>query len=367
MNKIKKADLIYCIAFSLFIISRILSHMSYEIPISVKYGMTLTSTLIIVLKIILYDKMSLKEILIYGMVIAIAVISTIHSKEYEMLCSTIFIVGAKKVPFDYIAKSYELIASMLMGITIFLSVFGLLKENLYYRDEVVRRTFGYSYPTDFVAMIFFILLVDCFLCLTHKKKLMARIVVYALIAILTFIFCYARLGSLFIALLIPTSLMVKYSDKWKNIQIVCWFEKYSLSICAVLSVILVNLYIKYPSNMIIRAMDVFSSSRITLTAWAVEMFGYPLWGKEVYTEYFAMNYTQWFFIDNSYYVMFIQYGMIFSIVMLTLFTFNNRKLLIKNNHIIPIVFSLIALNSMIGQQFFLLEYNIFLLTLRADV
>ena len=50
MNKIKKADLIYCIAFSLFIISRILSHMSYEIPISVKYGMTLTSTLIIVLK-----------------------------------------------------------------------------------------------------------------------------------------------------------------------------------------------------------------------------------------------------------------------------------------------------------------------------
>ena len=48
-------------------------------------------------------------------------------------------------------------------------------------------------------------------------------------------------------------------------------------------------------------------------------------------------------------------------------TFYNKKILLKGNDIIPIVFCLIALNSMVGQQFFLLEYNIFLLTLRANI
>lgn len=34
MNKIRKIDLVYCVAFSLFVISRILSHTSYEIPVA---------------------------------------------------------------------------------------------------------------------------------------------------------------------------------------------------------------------------------------------------------------------------------------------------------------------------------------------
>lgn len=368
MNKVRKIDFVYCTAFSLFIISRILSHTSYEIPVGIKHAMTLISTLIVVLKIILYDKLTLKEMCIYGVVAGIAGISTISSKEYELLCSIVFIVGAKKVSFDLIAKSYRFVASILMGITIFLSVMGFLKENLFYRGEVLRRTFGYSYPTDFVAMIFYILLADWFLRVTHKKSLTGRIMVYAVVAALTLFFCDSRLGSLFIALLIPTSLMFKnfFNKKKKNV-VLFFFEKYSIVICAMISILLVNLYIKYPSSSIMYTLDAISSFRITLTAWAVKMFGYPLWGRDIYTEYLATNNTQWFFIDNSYYVMFIQYGVILSIVILTLFTFNNKKILLKGNDIIPIVFCLIALNSIVGQQFFLLEYNIFLLTLRADI
>lgn len=366
MNKIKKIDFVYCIAISLFIISRILSHTSYEIPVGIKHVMTLISTLIVVLKIVLYDKLTLKEIYIYGAIAVIAIISTINSKEYEMLCAIVFIIGAKKVSFDLITKTYRIIASTLMVITIFLSVVGLLKENLFYRGEVLRRTFGYSYPTDFVAMIFYILLADFFLCMTHRKKLTGRIIAYAVIAVLTMIFCNSRLGSLFIALLIPVSFMVKHFCRKEKKSIVVFFEKYSIVICATISIALVNLYLRYPSNSIISALDVISSFRITLTAWAVKMFGYPLWGRDIYAEYFATNNTQWFFIDNSYYIMFIQYGMLFSIAIFTLFTLNNKRMLLKGNDIIPIVFCLIALNSIVGQHFFLLEYNIFLLTLRAD-
>ena len=158
----------------------------------------------------------------------------------------------------------------------------------------------------------------------------------------------------------------KYSKKWKTIPAVIFFEKYSLIICAMISVILVSLYIKYPSSNVIYALDSFLSFRLALTVWAVKMFGYPLLGRDIYSEFFSTKNTLWFFIDNSYYVMFIQYGMLISFIILTLFTFNNKKQLEKNNDIIPVIFSLIALNSMVGQQLFLLEYNIFLLTLRAD-
>lgn len=366
MNKVKNVDLIYCIAFALFVISRILSHTTYEISTNIKHIMTLVSVLIVVIKTILYDKLTLKEIFIYGLTLMVAVISTTKSKEYEMLCSIIFIVGAKNVSFDSIAKSYRIVASTLMVITIFLSIVGFLKENLFYRGEVLRHTFGYLYPTDFVAMTFYILLVDCFLCLKYKKNLMPRIIIYVIVAILTLILCDSRLGSLFIALLIPVSLIIKYSKKWKTIPAVIFFEKYSLIICAMISVILVSLYIKYPSSNVIYALDSFLSFRLALTVWAVKMFGYPLLGRDIYSEFFSTKNTLWFFIDNSYYVMFIQYGMLISFIILTLFTFNNKKQLEKNNDIIPVMFSLIALNSMVGQQLFLLEYNIFLLTLRAD-
>lgn len=366
MNKVKNVDLIYCIAFALFVISRILSHTTYEISTNIKHIMTLVSVLIVAIKTILYDKLTLKEIFIYGLTLMVAVISTTKSKEYEMLCSIIFIVGAKNVSFDSIAKSYRIVASTLMVITIFLSIVGFLKENLFYRGEVLRHTFGYLYPTDFVAMTFYILLVDCFLCLKYKKNLMPRIIIYVIVAILTLILCDSRLGSLFIALLIPVSLIIKYSKKWKTIPAVIFFEKYSLIICAMISVILVSLYIKYPSSNVIYALDSFLSFRLALTVWAVKMFGYPLLGRDIYSEFFSTKNTLWFFIDNSYYVMFIQYGMLISFIILTLFTFNNKKQLEKNNDIIPVMFSLIALNSMVGQQLFLLEYNIFLLTLRAD-
>lgn len=366
MNKVKKVDLVYCIALSIFVISRILSHTSYEISTDIKHAMTLVSTLVVVLKIILYDKLTLKEICLYGIVVLIAIISTINSKEYEMLCSIIFMVGAKRVSFDSIAKTHRLVASTLMGITIFLSLFGVLRENLFYRGELLRRTFGYSYPTDFVAMIFYILLVDWFLCVTYKKDLIKRMIAYVIVSVLTLLLCDSRLGSLSIALLIPASLMAKRFDELKKIPIVSFFEKYSIIICAMISVAIVNLYMKYPSNSVMRMIDSILSFRITLTVWAVKMFGYSMWGRDIYTEYFAMNNTQWFFIDNSYYVMFIQYGMLFSIAILTLLTLNNKKLAEKNNDIIPMVFMLIALNSIAGQQLFLLEYNIFLLTLRAD-
>ena len=107
MNKVKNVDLIYCIAFALFVISRILSHTTYEISTSIKHIMTLVSVLIVVIKTILYDKLTLKEIFIYGLTLMVAVISTTKSKEYEMLCSIIFIVGAKNVSFAPTIKMLE--------------------------------------------------------------------------------------------------------------------------------------------------------------------------------------------------------------------------------------------------------------------
>ena len=367
MNKIKRIDLIYCIALAIFIISRILSHTSYNISINIKHSLSFIATLIIVFKILMYDKLSLKEFSIYLGMIIVSILSILHSKEYEILCTVIFIIGAKNISFDLIAKTYRFVASILISLTVLFSLIGLIKENLFYRGEIVRRTFGYSYPTDFIALIFYILLVDWYLCIKHKKNIWWRLIIYLGAAILTMFYCDSRLGSIFILMLIPISLIVKYCEIYKKNLPILFFEKYSVIICTIISIMLVTLYIKYPSSNLLYKIDSISSFRLTLTVWALKMFGYPLWGRDIYTEYFSMNNDKWFFIDNSYYCMLIQYGMIFSIMMILLITFNNKKLVASGNKLIPFVFCLIALNSIVGQQFFLLEYNIFLLVLKANV
>ena len=72
------------------------------------------------------------------------------------------------------------------------------------------------------------------------------------------------------------------------------------------------------------------------------------------------------FIDNSYYIMFIEYGLIISIIIIITYSLFLRKEVKLRKSYIPWVWILISINSIVGQQFFMLEYNIFLLALLAD-
>ena len=161
------------------------------------------------------------------------------------------------------------------------------------------------------------------------------------------------------------SWIMKYSDKFDNKKIFNLIKKYSIIIAAGLSIFLTNFYMKYPNNNLLIWIDKELSYRLTFNIHAIKSFGYSLWGQDIYSQYYMYN-DKWFFIDNSYYIMFIEYGLIISIIIIITYSLFLRKEVKLRKSYIPWVWILISINSIVGQQFFMLEYNIFLLALLAD-
>ena len=324
--QVKKNEFIYIVALSIFLLVKIIDHTNMAMPNEIKYGCIMISCILVGIKVIFFDKNTIKNIIIY-IAILIASLAVIYkSSQYEILYTTIFIIGAKDVDFIKIISSYVKVSSFVILIMMICFAFGIIKETYVVRDGVIRHTFGYVYPTDFVALLFYVFLADLYYGIVKRKNIFGRDIAYFIIGLLTFHFSDSRLGSASILLLIPMSWIMKYSDKFDNKKIFNLIKKYSIIIAAGLSIFLTNFYMKYPNNILLI----------------------------------------WFFIDNSYYIMFIEYGLIISIIIIITYSLFLRKEVKLRKSYIPWVWILISINSIVGQQFFMLEYNIFLLALLAD-
>lgn len=363
--KVKKNEFIYIVALSIFLLVKIIDHTNMAMPNEIKYGCIMISCILVGIKVIFFDKNTIKNIIIY-IAILIASLAVIYkSSQYEILYTTIFIIGAKDVDFIKIISSYVKVSSFVILIMMICFAFGIIKETYVVRDGVIRHTFGYVYPTDFVALLFYVFLADLYYGIVKKKNIFGRDIAYFIIGLLTFHFSDSRLGSASILLLIPMSWIMKYSDKFDNKKIFNLIKKYSIIIAAGLSIFLTNFYMKYPNNNLLIWIDKELSYRLTFNIQAIKSFGYSLWGQDIYSQYYMYN-DKWFFIDNSYYIMFIEYGLIISIIIIITYSLFLRKEVKLRKSYIPWVWILISINSIVGQQFFMLEYNIFLLALLAD-
>lgn len=370
-SSISLCEYIYICAFDIFLVIKLFDHTTFGIPVVVNYAFISLAMVLLSAKIIIQRKLVLKTFLLAILAIIVFFISMQHNNEYQLLYSTLFIVAAKNVRFDKIASSYVVIASTVLIITVVSFALGIIPENAIMRNGVVRHSFGYTYPTDFVALIFYICIVDLYLAVKKKKSIILRNFAYVLTAFLAFKFCDARIGSLSILLLVPISFILKrvvYAGKRLKIsRFTRFILQYSFIIFAAISVFLVQALIQNDKNPILLAIDKFSSYRLLNSLMAVKTYGYSLFGQDIYAMYQATGNTDWFFIDNSYYVILIEYGVVVFGITCVAFVWRMRKFITDKAYIVPIILVLICFNSMIGQQFVLLEYNIFLLVLLSDV
>ena len=167
------------------------------------------------------------------------------------------------------------------------------------------------------------------------------------------------MGSATIFLLVPTILLLRYGKRVLFSKPIKILEKYIFLLCTVLTIFIMNKFISGGSNLLI-ALDKFTSYRLTNTDMGIKFFGYTLWGQEIYSN-IEQFFKGWFYIDSSYYVFLLQYGSVLLILVEIGYIWSIRRCINLRNYIIPFICIFIALDSLIDQQFYLLEYNVFLL------
>ncbi len=364
---------IYLLAFSIFLCEEMLATTMFPIPGRVNTVCKAAAIVLIVAKMVLFDHYQPRTFWIMVCLLAVGALVYFSSGYTEALLWIFMLVGAKDVPFKKILQIYLIIAVSIVLIAFFASLLGVIENLQYLREDgyIVRNSFGIRYTTDFASHIFSIVLVSFYL-LRDRLKIYHYIVAIVL-ALLVYRFCYTRLDVGCILMLIVVFagvnlwershlLSKKFRTGEKKITLLNW----SMPFFAAVMILLTAFY--SPSNRLIYHINTFLSSRLKYGRLGMTRFGFTLFGQNAPMVGFGSTTAtvkDYFFVDCSYLYVFFRYGLIFLLIVLTVYVLCCRKYK-KDYYFIAAVF-VIAINCMIAHHMVELAYSPFALALLAAV
>ena len=329
--------------------------------------------LLIVLKIIVFDKYN-NKMLMFGAVLLVDSFLVAGISTYqEALIFSIVLLGCKGVDFVKILKVY--IAG---NIAVLLAAFvasrlDIIEDLVYIRDYVVERnSFGTIYPTDFAAHIFFLLCAYYYLIKDsiQKRHLIAGILVSAIV----YAFCDTRLDSITMLFLVAGIGLVKFSRNciWEKGIFLCRLKALVNGVIPYIPVMgfLFMYFMSYffqPNIAFFRFFDKLLSGRLKLGNKALEDCGLTLFGQTV-----PMNGNggslislgdNYFFIDCSYLLVFCCYGVLFLLLIFLIHYWCCKEY--RGNVYYLVILTVIVVNCVVAHHMIDLTYNPFYLALLA--
>ncbi|MFR8043657.1 hypothetical protein [Clostridium butyricum] len=369
-KKITLSTALYLCAYCVYLSVRILDYSMIEVPKIIIIFSRLFMAISIIIKLFVFDGFSFKWILTFCILIAMSFIIKQNSGYLYILDLVILVFGAINVKFDYIIRIFFYTATFILIMITLLSQIGFVEDLTYLRDGSLRHSFGYIYPTDYVALIFYVILADIYTSLRLNRRLLIRSFIYLAISLITIKFCGSRLGSCSIII----AIFVSYYLKNRNVNKLCYIEKfflkYSIPILAVISIAAVKLYIVHPENWILSYIDRVTSWRLYISKTGVLQYGYKLFGQYIEMRGsggLSNSVDEYFYLDVSYINIALIYGTVVLTILCVVYTFFTRKQLKEKQIFIPGLLLIIAINSVIGQQLIDIAYNPFLLVFFANI
>ncbi|MGI1803918.1 hypothetical protein ACRPK0_09970 [Limosilactobacillus reuteri] len=369
-KEVNVSELLFFTSYSIYLIFALLELTEIN-PSRTLFGIIRIITFLIILfKIFLYDSKFLKFIFSFFVLLFISYLTARNSGNFALVDAVILIYGAKGISFEKIVDVYVVIATTLVVIITLLSIMGFIQNNITVRNNVYRSSFGFMYPTVYIACITYIIIADLYNAVSKHKNLIIRYFIYLLVSLYSYIFCNARLGTITILLTIVFGMYAQHYLKVKRMnKIIEFFIHYSFTIFALISVLIVYMYIRSPYNSFLSNLDSLLTGRLYFSKMGVITYGYSLFGQKIpmvvngsgIGSLAAGNTQAYFFIDSSYMNIALCYGIISLIIICLAFNFLNGNLLKKTYSILPIFLFLVALNSAIGEQMSQICVNVFLL------
>lgn len=329
---------------------------------------------LIILKIFLYDltdvdftSISIKKIILF-VLICFFTLLTLRNRYRPPFLVFLFVIGSYKIDFNKIIKIYIYTVGLILVISIFSSSLGLITNSKVTRDGVLRQAFGYKYPTAFVNILNTVFMAELYYYFNEKKAkligILLRDILYLIVAIVTLKLSDTRADSTITLILIPVSLCIYYRSSKKYNKLMSKLIELSFFIFGFFTYFVVTKFINNPSQPFFDKLDIILSRRLSLTAYAVQQYGYSLIGKKIISGA-TVNGQYTFYLDSNYYIFFLGYGIIlFLLVGIIYYSVVQREL--KNKNLAFVIFLMIlAFMGSIEEHFYAVETNPFLLAVLA--
>ena len=324
--------------------------------------------ILILAKIILFDRYTAKELLFSGGVLLLGSMIAFVSGYDVALITFLFVVGAKSVSFYKIVRLHFVYALFFVVAAFLASQAGIIENTITYRGSIPRQSFGIIYCTDFASHVFYLMV--SYVYLRGNKLRHVELALLSVLVVWIYINCNARLDCACMAVLIVLLVIRKIKSSLSGEPIYAlpkypWLEKimaWAMPICAVISIGLAYLFAADSAKW--SWLNEFFNNRLIQGAKALSMYSFNLFGQIVEVQGQVgdnASLSEYFFIDSSFLLYGLRYGLVFLCFFCAGSTFMMMREIKRKNAIFCILFLLISVNSIFAHHLTELAYNPFLL------
>lgn len=361
-------EIIYLILLAFFVGMRFLLSSMFTIYWPKYFYRTLTviGVVLVLLHLMMAKDISKKEIAAM-LVVTFVFMMSHYVSGYDFLVDLlILIIGAYRVNFRNILKTYIAVWSVLLVVTIIGAMTGLAENLVYYQGERVRMALGICYPTDLAAYV--ASLIFTYVCVRDEYITYLEIGVMIVLAMAVYYITDARTDFVITLILVCLTMCMKLFLQ----KCGCFLKKcvkinaFSVPIvCCIISWVFTLLY-NDKSKILVKMNEGFLSTRLSLGKNAIDNYGIRAFGQYI-IEHGLGGSTEWpefyNFIDCSYISLTLKYGIVVLITILIIIEKNIYRAYKKNDYMVILVLEIVCLQSIMEHHMIQYWYNPYIITL----
>lgn len=370
MNKINKyVNKIQYIVYTIFLVFSLLSLVSinYNNHIAlifriIRYLCYLFFMIVIILN---YKKTSKWDI-------ALVILSSFvafFSKNKHLIIVILIIISMKSFDLKRIFKVSLATFSTFYALCVIFSLIGIIPDWTFTRGNIIRHSLGFIYPTDCFSI--YLVIIFLYFVVFPKKYKILSIFLLEFLNVLLYLYTNGRLSFYLINIVLIIMALLKNKNiynfsinllRTKSIKVFSYLLPFLLFVGFAFLVFSYNQGMKYAY-----VFDDVLSERIRLTSSAFDKYQITLFGEEIkwngwggygYRDTNDMGTFEYNFVDSSYPRILLDYGVIFTFIVLIGYSLILNYYIKNNNLIMYLIFVFILLWSVIEPSIISIPKNI---------
>lgn len=369
-------EVIYLILLTFFVGMRFLMSTMFTIrwPRYFHHTLIVIGIVLVLAHVILSKGIKAKELLVMTIIVFVFMMSYYVSGYILPVELLILILGAYRVNFRNILKTYIAVWSVLLVVTIIGAMTGLAENLVYYQGESgerVRMALGICYPTDLAAYVVFLMF--AYVCVRDEYITYLEIGVMAALAGAVYYITDARTNFIVMEMLVVVVLLAKkFKKQFEKLINKKWVKGVCVFLPIVMCLIAWSMTIVFNAdNDVLTFIDrKVMSYRLWLGKRALNDYGISAFGKYVLEKGFGGSVEfpdDYFFIDSSFISMGVKYGLFFLLVNIVMFSGKIYRFVVEKKILIIIVMSMITIQSLMEHHYIQYWYNPFTITIFASM
>lgn len=328
----------------------------------------------LIFKIILYDNPTRRSLLTIVLIL-VAVISWRFSTSNLILVMLSFIIAARDVSFRQIIKCYFYVTLILLLSVVCFSLLGIIKDLVFVvQGRAVRYSLGIVYPTDLAAHILYLILAHAYL--NYRSLNWKYYCSYVVIAFALKLITDARLSVLCILLTVPVLIITQVAGNSQHRIVHFLLCSYWTLIPILAFISFAGTYFFDNTNGLYYKVDHALSGRLSYGSMAIQRYPITLFGQKVIENglggskglaVFHNANIGYFYIDSSYLRLVMIYGIIATIVIISIMVATSLKGVFKQDYALTAIILVVTLSCFVEQHLLELSYNPFLLAVLANL